>query len=257
MAESSPPKVSIITIAYNSESTIRDTLISVAQQDYPNIEHIIIDGASTDKTVDIARQFPHISKIVSEKDNGLYDAMNKGILASSGDIIGILNSDDFYVSPDVISSVVNKMEEENSEALYANLIFVNREKTNRLIRTWKAGVFRQHKFLYGWMPPHPTFFIKRKWYEKFGTFNTQLTFSADYEIMIRFLYKHKLKVSYLPKVIVKMRLGGASNASLSNRLKANKEDRIAWKLNNLKPYFFTVTLKPIRKLAQYLTRFSI
>jgi len=246
------PLVSIVTIAYNSADTIRDTLISVAQQDYPNIEHVIIDGASKDNTIDIVRQFPNIKTIISERDNGLYDAMNKGIRHSKGDIIGILNSDDFYVSPTVISEVVQKMTGDHAEALYADLVFVNRKNTDLVFRYWHAGKFKPSHFLYGWMPPHPTFFVFRDLYDQLGVFKTQLTYSADYELMLRFLYKQKISVSYLPKVIVKMRMGGVSNASLSNRLKANKEDREAWRLNQLRPLFFTHWLKPVRKIIQFM-----
>ena len=246
------PLVSIVTIAYNSADTIRDTLISVAQQDYPNIEHVIIDGASKDNTIDIVRQFPNIKTIISERDNGLYDAMNKGIRHSKGDIIGILNSDDFYVSPTVISEVVQKMTGDHAEALYADLVFVNRKNTDLVFRYWHAGKFKPSHFLYGWMPPHPTFFVYRDLYDQLGVFKTQLTYSADYELMLRFLYKQKISVSYLPKVIVKMRMGGVSNASLSNRLKANKEDREAWRLNQLQPLFFTHWLKPVRKIVQFM-----
>lgn len=248
------PVVSIVTIAFNSASTIRDTLDSVAKQKYPCIEHIIIDGASTDNTVLIASEFPHISKIVSEPDDGLYDAMNKGIHHATGDIVGILNSDDILTDEDVISLVVNTMLAENTECLYGDLVFVNRQDINSIYRYWKSGPFVRNKFLWGWMPPHPTFFIKRRQYQQHGQFKTQLVFSADYELMLRFLYNLQIPVSYLPKVMVKMRMGGVSNASYKNRLRANKEDRMAWKLNGSKPYFFTTWLKPISKISQFFGR---
>jgi glycosyltransferase len=248
------PKVSIVTIAFNSADTIADTLQSVAEQDYPDIEHIVIDGLSTDETVAVAKQFPHIFKIVSEKDNGLYDAMNKGIRHCTGDIIGIINSDDYLNSPTVIGEVVAKMEAERTDALYADLVYVHRTRTEVVLRSWYTGKFKPYKFLFGWMPPHPTFFVRRSVYAQYGSFNTDLTFSADYDLMLRLLYKHRIPVSYLPKVIVRMRIGGVSNASLSNRLKANKQDREAWRLNGLKPYFFTVPLKPLRKITQWYSR---
>jgi len=251
--DSSKPVISIITTAYNSASTIADTLTSVATQDYPNIEHIIVDGASHDKTISIVNSFLHIQKIISEKDNGIYDAMNKGLAVSTGEIIGFLNSDDFYVSPDIISSIANQMAQDQSDALYADLVYVHQKNTNRILRTWRAGKFKAGKFLFGWMPPHPTFFVRKAIYDRFGGFNTALKSSADYELMLRFLYKHQIKVSYLPKVIIKMRAGGVSNASLSNRLRANKEDRAAWRLNHLDPYIFTAVLKPLRKLTQFIT----
>lgn len=247
------PLVSVITVCFNSEKTIQSTLQSVASQDYPSIEHIIIDGKSSDHTLNIVLQFPHVQKIVSEKDKGIYDAMNKGIKMATGDIIGILNSDDFYTGPEVISHIVKKISEDNADALYADLIYVDAVHTNKKIRTWKAGAYQQHKFLYGWMPPHPTFFVRRSVYQQYGYFNDQLRSAADYELMLRFLYKNKISVTYLPEIIVKMRAGGNSNASILNRFRANREDRKAWDLNAMNPYFFTTWLKPLRKLKQFIS----
>ena len=248
------PLVSIITTAYNSEKTIRDTLISVASQDYPNIEHIIIDGNSTDKTLSLISGFAHVTKVISEKDSGIYDAMNKGLRVSTGEIIGLLNSDDFYVSTTVIRQVVEKLMTDQTDSLYGDLVYVHPEETRKVKRTWIAGKFHPRKFLYGWMPPHPTFFVRRKIYEVLGEFNTNLKSAADYELMLRFLYKSKISVSYLPHVLVKMRAGGMSNATLSNRIKANREDREAWRVNHIQPYFFTTWLKPIRKLIQFVRK---
>lgn len=248
------PLVTIITATYNSASTIRDTLQSVASQDYPRIEHVIIDGQSKDETLAIVNEFPHVSRVISEKDAGIYDAMNKGIQHSSGDIIGILNSDDFYVDPGVISGIVRNMVDEHTDTLYADLVYVHPVQTHKIIRTWIAGNFDQRKFLFGWMPPHPTFFVRRKVYEQHGVFNTQLRSAADYELMLRFLYKADVSVSYLPRVIVRMRAGGMSNATFRNRIKANREDREAWRVNQLQPYFYTTLLKPIRKLTQFFRK---
>jgi glycosyltransferase involved in cell wall biosynthesis len=248
------PLVTIVTATYNSEKTIRDTLNSVASQDYPRIEHVIIDGASKDNTLSVVREYQHVSRIISEKDQGIYDAMNRGITFSSGDIIGILNSDDFYVSTDVISKVVEKMISEKTDTLYADLVYVHPEQTQKVIRTWIAGKFQLNKFLFGWMPPHPTFFVHRRVYEKLGAFNINLRSAADYELMLRFLYKGNMTVSYLPQVIVKMRAGGMSNASLANRIKANREDREAWRVNQLQPHFYTTLLKPLRKLIQFIRK---
>ena len=245
--------VSIITVCFNSAATIASTLESVAQQSYPRIEHIIIDGLSTDATLDIVRQYPHVKKVISEKDSGIYDAMNKGIRNSSGEIIGILNSDDFYTDTNVIQHVVQQLNTQRSDALYADLIYVSPEDISKKIRTWTAGNFIASKFLYGWMPPHPTFFVRRKVYDQYGLFNTTFKTAADYELMLRVLYKHRISVCYWPKVIVKMRAGGNSNASLKQRIKANQEDLQAWKINALKPFFFTVWLKPLRKIFQFIT----
>ena len=247
-------RISIITATYNSAATISDTLRSVASQDYSEIEHIIVDGGSTDDTLSIVSQFPHVARVISEKDNGIYDAMNKGLRVCTGEIIGLLNSDDFYVSTTDIRQVVEKLITDQTDSLYGDLVYVHPEETRKVKRTWIAGKFHPRKFLYGWMPPHPTFFVRRKIYEVLGEFNTNLKSAADYELMLRFLYKSKISVSYLPHVLVKMRAGGMSNATLSNRIKANREDREAWRVNHIQPYFFTTWLKPIRKLIQFVRK---
>ncbi|GAO45205.1 glycosyltransferase family 2 protein [Flavihumibacter petaseus] len=245
-------KLSIITITYNSEKTLADTMSSVAMQTWKDIEHIIVDGLSTDRTLDIANEFPHVALIHSEKDNGIYDAMNKGIALSSGDVVGILNSDDIYTHPNVLEKVAELFENPAVQAVYADLHYVASDNTSKVIRHWQSGQYRIRRFFFGWMPPHPTFFVRRELYERFGIFNTTFRSSADYELMLRFLLKHKVPATYLPEVIVKMRTGGASNASVKNRWKANREDKMAWKVNGLKPYFFTIFLKPVSKLRQYL-----
>lgn len=251
-------KVSIITVSYNSERTIEKTIQSVISQDYNTIEYIIIDGKSTDNTIEICKKYANkISIIISEKDNGIYDAMNKGIALASGDIIGILNSDDWYANDHVISDVVNEILKTKADALYGDLIYVNEKNLTKAKRYWKSGKFKKNKFKFGWMPPHPTVFIKKVLYEKFGTFNLTLKSAADYELMLRFFFKNNIIPCYLPKVITIMRLGGKSNATISNRVKANQEDRIAWKINNLKPNLFTLSLKPIRKIPQFLSRKQI
>ncbi|MDZ4822791.1 MAG: glycosyltransferase family 2 protein [Flavobacteriales bacterium] len=246
-------KVSIITISFNSADTIEDTIQSVLSQSYRDIEYIIVDGASKDDTMNAVNQhLDEISKVISEKDRGIYDAMNKGVQLATGDIVGILNSDDFYADENVVSDVVKKFSETGCDGLYADLVYVDREKSDKIIRTWKAGEYKPGKFKRGWMPPHPTFFVKKKCYDEFGLYNIKLKSAADYELMLRFIHKHKIEVSYLPRVITKMRTGGQSNITLKNRLKANMEDRLAWKMNGLKPGFFTLTWKPISKIFQFL-----
>ncbi len=251
-AEHNLPIVSIITASFNSERTIADTLTSVALQDYPNIEHIIIDGASSDKTVEIVKRFRHVKKIVCEKDDGIYDAMNKGIRQCTGKLIGILNSDDFYPHHSVISRVVNQLQQDKTDSLYGDLVYVSQNDTRKRLRTWIAGEFKTSKFLFGWMPPHPTFFVRKEMYEKWGYFNTTFRSAADYELMLRFLYKHHISVSYLPQIIVTMRSGGVSNSSISNRINANREDSEAWRVNGLRPRIYTSWLKPLRKLTQFI-----
>jgi glycosyltransferase len=244
-------KISIITATYNSAATVRDTLACIAGQQYANIEHIIVDGLSKDNTLEIVKEFPHVAKVISEKDKGIYDAMNKGVQLATGDIVGILNSDDFYSSPAVLEKVAAAFQDTAVEAVYGDLQYVKQDNVQLVIRTWKSGKFEKRYLYYGWMPPHPTFFVRRHIYDKCGLFNTTLRSAADYELMLRVLLKYDTCAQYIPEVLVKMRAGGASNASLKNRIRANKEDAMAWKLNHLKPYFFTMWLKPLRKVLQF------
>jgi glycosyltransferase involved in cell wall biosynthesis len=277
-------KVSLITVSYNSAKTIVDTLESVKAQTYGNIEYIIIDGNSSDGTVDIVRQFviakqgtmqgrsegasqdlPEdlsknlinvasqgvVTTFLCEPDNGIYDAMNKGLALATGDIIGVLNSDDFYCSNDVIEQVVYAFEENKTDCLYGDLNYVDPIDTTKIVRKWRSGSFRKENFLKGWMPPHPTFFVRKTCYEKFGKFDTRFKSAADYELMLRFLFKESCSALHLPKVMIHMRAGGISNVSLKNRIRANREDRLAWKINGLKPKWFTLLRKPLSKLLQY------
>ncbi|MDF2187079.1 glycosyltransferase family 2 protein [Paraflavitalea sp. CAU 1676] len=246
--------ISIITATYNSAETVRDTLTSVARQDHPSIEHIIIDGVSKDGTLDIVKDFPHVARIVCEKDRGIYDAMNKGLKVATGDVVGILNSDDFYNNDQVLSRVMAAFEDPAIDVVYGDLQYVRKNDVYVVTRHWKSGRYKRKYFYYGWMPPHPTFFVRRRIYEQVGVFNTDLRSAADYEMMLRILVRHDAKAGYIPEVLVKMRAGGMSNASLKNRLRANREDRMAWALNDLKPFFFTTWLKPVRKIFQFITR---
>jgi glycosyltransferase involved in cell wall biosynthesis len=245
-------KISIITACYNSAATIEDTLKSIAAQDYKNIEHIIIDGASSDDTLAIVNRFSHITKVISEKDKGIYDAMNKGISIATGDVIGILNSDDVYVNDGVISKVMKQFENDTTDAVYADLQYVKYNDTDRITRTWQSGKYGKRKFYYGWMPPHPTFFVRKQVYNNIGNFNCSLKSAADYEFMLRALLKNNISVQYIPEVLVKMRTGGMSNATFRHRMRANREDREAWRINNLTPYFFTIPFKPLRKVLQFI-----
>ena len=210
-------KVSLITIAYNSAETIEDTIKSIVAQDYSNIEYIIIDGGSTDNTLSIVDKFKDsITTIISEPDKGIYDAMNKGVQNATGDIVGILNSDDIYADNKVVSRIVEAIG--NKDSIYADLVYVDRDNTDKVTRYWKSGKYRKGIFKKGWMPPHPTFFIKKSCYDQYGTYNLQLKSAADYELMLRMLHKHNISVAYLPEVITKMRVGGQSNATLLNRI---------------------------------------
>ncbi|HUR09938.1 MAG TPA: glycosyltransferase family 2 protein [Flavitalea sp.] len=247
-------KISIITATFNSAATVNDTLQSVSMQNYHDVEHIIVDGGSSDGTLRLARSFPHLSSIISEKDEGIYDAMNKGIRRAGGEIIGILNSDDIYTHPEVLTKVAHAFADPSVDVVYGDLQYVDPVNLNRVTRTWKAGTFHRSSFYFGWMPPHPTFFVRKKIYDTLGVFNISLRSSADYELMLRILLKNGKKAVYIPEILVKMRAGGYSNASMQNRVKANREDKMAWKLNGLRPFFFTLYLKPLRKIKQFIIK---
>jgi len=242
-------KITIITPSFNSSGTIASCLNSIQHQSYKTVEHILIDGSSKDDTLLVASSFSHISRIVSEPDHGIYDAMNKGIRLATGDIIGILNSDDQYTSNQVLQLVHDKFKDSNIDAVYGDLNYIN--GAGKIIRKWRSGEYNRDFFLQGWMPPHPTFFIRKEYYEKYGLYNTDFSISADYELMLRMLYRYKLHCAYIPEVLVSMRTGGHSNSSWRKRWIANREDRKAWEINDLRPGGMTLVKKPLIKLAQY------
>jgi glycosyltransferase involved in cell wall biosynthesis len=244
--------ISIITPTYNSEETLRDTIESVLSQEGVALEYIIIDGGSTDGTLDIIRAYGgRIARVVSEPDQGLYDAMNKGICLATGAIVGILNSDDVYTGRDVLAAVQVTLDREHCDSVYADLDYVKRYRTNSVVRRWRSGAMSSAAIRWGWMPPHPTFFVRRHIYQQHGMYCPELRFSGDYELMLRFLYKYKISTCYLRRTIVNMRTGGLSNKSWKNRWQANREDRLAWRMNGLNPGIFTTLCKPLRKLGQF------
>lgn len=244
-------KISIITVTFNSSETIADAVESLKSQSYPNVEHIVIDGASKDDTVGIVKALRPASIVVSEPDQGMYYALNKGIALATGDVIGILHSDDYFSDSNVIADVAQEFENGLLDGIYGDLVYVN-PRTKRIQRTWKSGEYLEAKFMKGWMPPHPTFFVRRHVYEKYGGYNTLLRTAADYEMFVRLLHIHRIRVGYLPRVMVHMRAGGMSNRNLKSRLKAHFEDYRAWSFNNVRPEWYTVILKPLRKIWQYL-----
>jgi len=248
-------KISIITATYNSAATISSCIASVNEQTYPDIEHIIIDGASNDNTLEIIKSMPNrVSKIVSEPDKGIYDAMNKGIKLATGDIVGILNSDDFYATNTIIETVVNAFQEENVDSVFSNLDFVASENTNKVIRHWKSSPFIRGSFAKGWHPSHPTFFVRRNIYKNYGIFDTSLDVSADFELMLRFLEKHKISTFYLDETIVKMRYGGESTGSLKRIITGNKNILKAFKKNNIKVSPFYTFNRIFSKAKQFIQR---
>ena len=221
-------KISIITVCYNSEKTIGDTLRSVFEQKYENIEHIIIDGGSTDRTLAIVSTAgAHVAKIVSEPDNGIYDAMNKGIALATGDVVGFINADDFYPGPTVLAVVASAFESSGADCCYGDLCYVKQEDVSKTVRYWRSAPFTLGLFGRGWCPPHPTFFVRREVYTRLGGFDLSFKIAADFELMARYLEAAQITSLYIPQVLVKMRLGGTTNRSLINIFKQNVEIRRA------------------------------
>ena len=245
-------KVSIITVTYNSAATLRDTLESVKNQDYPDIEHILVDGGSKDGTVSIIRAYPHVAKYVSERDNGLYDAINKGILMSTGDVVGILNSDDFFPNDQVISRMVERLKENDADAVFGDIAFVRPSNLQRVIRLYSSRKFHPGRFAYGYMPAHPSFYIKRKFYEQYGLYKLDYEIAADYELLIRFLYGKGVKYVYHPEIMVYMRTGGVSNKNVMSRYTLNKEIVKACEENGIRTNMLKLSLKYFSKIFEYI-----
>ena len=244
-------KVSVITAVYNNKHYIEGCIKSVLCQNLPHLEYIIIDGGSTDGTLDIIKDYEgRISKWVSEPDNGIYDALNKGIGMATGDIIGFLHADDMYADKTVIENVVHVMSQKKCDSCYGDLVYVDKDNTDRTIRYWRSGEFSPDLLRKGWMPPHPTFFVRHEVYEKCGVFDTSFKIAADYELMLRFLGKHRISTCYIHEVLIKMRIGGASNRSISNILRKSSEDLRAMKMHNIGG-LLTLLRKNLSKLPQF------
>ncbi|MFA5644405.1 MAG: glycosyltransferase family 2 protein [Patescibacteria group bacterium] len=253
-------KISIITPTYNSAKTLQDTLESISQQSHQNLEHLIINGLSKDDTLKIAREyqekFPYI-KIISEKDSGIYEAMNKGISLASGDIITILNSDDFYIDNEVLAKVSRIFEErEEIQAVYGDLIYVKRKDVNKNIRHWISGEYQEEKLNWGWTIPHPTFFLRSEIYKK-NKYNTSLALASDYELILRLLKIDKIKTYYLPQVLVKMRAGGSSGKDIFNRIRGWRELKESWKINSLVIPRFFILRRLFCKVNQFFKTIKI
>ena len=234
--------ISIITATFNSAATLRDTLDSILGQTYQDIESIIVDGGSKDGTLDIVREYePRFQgrmKWISEPDKGIYDAMNKGIRMASGDVIGVLNSDDYYYDNQVLEDIANAFNQKDIDCVYGNLVFLDANNKNSVIRIWKGSLYHPGAFLKGWHPAHPTFYAKRTCFEQYGVFDLQYAVSADFELMLRLLEKEQIKNTYLDRYFVKMRWGGESTGTLRNIIRGNKNILKAFKNNGLKPSRF-------------------
>lgn len=244
-------KVSIITITYNSSATVHDTLVSAAAQSYPDIEHIVVDGASSDNTLDIVKQFPHVAKLVSEKDRGIYHAMNKGLSLATGDVIGILNSDDFFSAPDVIEQIVEAFTPE-VKIVFGDIVFVSPTNTSKIIRRYSAKNWMPSKFRWGFMPPHPACYIRRECFDEAGGYQEDYRISSDYELLTRFLHKKKYPFRYLPLNVVTMRAGGVSTKNIKARYILNKEIVRACRENGIYTNMFLLTFKYFRKAFEYV-----
>lgn len=245
-------KISIITVCYNSSKTILDTIRSVNSQSYENIEHVFVDGLSSDNTLELIKlnsKKPNL--IISEKDYGIYDAINKGISIAKGDVIGLLHSDDILSSPDIILYLIEKIKSENLDAVYADLQYVHKENCDKIVRYWRSKEFNYKLLFKGWMPPHPTLYLKKAVYDQIGEYNISYKISADYDFMLRMFKSNNFNFGYMPKVLVKMKVGGESNKSLKNILIKLKEDYKVIKRNNT-GNFLTLLRKNTSKFKQFI-----
>ncbi len=248
-------KITIITASFNSAATIETTLSSVASQTNANVEHIIVDGGSTDGTLDIIDKYRSgLLQVISEPDNGIYDAMNKGLALATGEIVGILNSDDLYAGPHVLKKITGIFSNPSIEATYADLVYVRPNNLDRVVRYYSGSEFTPDKFAWGWMPPHPTFFVRRELYEQYGLFKTDYKIAADFELTARLLFRHKVKYTYLPEVTVRMRTGGVSTRNFGSNWILNREILRACAENGIKTNIFKVYSKYVRKVAQLFVR---
>ncbi|MCB0697452.1 MAG: glycosyltransferase [Chitinophagaceae bacterium] len=246
-------KISIVTVVYNCANTIRGCIDSVLAQDYDDVEYIIVDGGSKDGTVDVVKSYESgIARFVSEKDNGIYDAMNKGIRMATGDVVGILNADDFFYSNDTLSKIAAAFKKEPElDATIADIVFVNDTNT-RILRHYHAQKWKPAKFAWGFMPPHPSFFCKRHLFDKLGYYKTDYKIAADYELLIRYLYVNKINFRYLPVMTTRMRMGGVSTKNLNSIITLNKEIKRACEENHLSTNYFMIYTKYIFKPFEFL-----
>lgn len=245
-------KVSIITVAYNAEATIGDTLRSVAAQSYPDIEHIVIDGASRDGTMAIVDEYrSRLAQVVSEPDRGIYDAMNKGLRLATGDIVGFLNSDDYYAHDAAIDTVARAFAQPGLDAIFADARFIDPNRPDRIVRRYSSRHFRPGRIAWGWMPAHPTLYLRRIIYERFGEFRTDFRIAGDFEFIARVFGRHNIRYRYLPEVLVTMRTGGISTSGLRGTALLNREVLRACRLNEIPTNYFKIGSKYLFKLLEF------
>ncbi|PTR01293.1 glycosyl transferase family 2 [Mucilaginibacter yixingensis] len=245
-------KISIITVCYNAGATIERCIQSVVNQQHPGLEYIVIDGGSTDHTLPIINKYrQYITRFISEPDGGIYQAINKGLELATGDVIGILNADDQFAAGDILKQVGNAFVTQHCDVVYGDIDFVNAD--GRVTRRWRSGGYRHGAFNRGWMPPHPSFYALKKLYDNFGPYSNNYGTAADYELMLRFIHTHQSSVYYLPRVMVCMQIGGASNGNLKKRILAWKNDYRAMKTHGILWPALVLIIKPLRKLKQYLS----
>lgn len=244
-------KVSVVTACYNGATTIGTTIQSVNAQSYANIEHVFIDGGSTDDTLNVisASARKHHS-VLSESDNGIYDALNKGIQRATGDVVGFLHADDFYTDDSVVERIADCFSRPEVQAVYGDLQYVSQSDTEKVIRTWDTKTFSPGRLKRGWMPPHPTLYVRKEWYERIGGFNTQYRIAADYFSILKLFSHPDFEAVYLPQVLVKMRVGGVSNRSLKNIIQKTREDYSVLKRTNVGG-LGTLISKNLRKIEQF------
>jgi len=245
-------KISVVTATYNRASSVEDAITSVQSQSYPDVEHIIQDGASTDGTLDILQRYAGPQTIIESKpDGGIYDAINKGIARTTGDVVGLMHSDDFFADDQVLADVADAFADPTVDGVYGDLDYVAEQDTSRIIRRWRSGTFEPRKLRQGWMPPHPTLYLRRAVFDRWGTYDTTFKIAADYDAMLRYLAKGEIKLAYAPKVFVKMRVGGESNKSLKKIILKSREDYRALRQNDVGGVG-TLLMKNLSKIKQFV-----
>jgi glycosyltransferase involved in cell wall biosynthesis len=248
-------KISVITVTYNSAETLPDTLVSVSQQQGADIEHIVVDGDSTDGTKEVIEKYGgHVARFISEPDRGIYDAMNKGIVAATGDVVGFLNADDFYSHPRVLQTVSSVFSDGTVDACYADLVYVDRLDTSRVLRYWKSRPYKPGLCRRGWLPAHPTFFVRRRIYERYSGFDLEFSRQADFEMALRLLDIHQIKAVYIPEIWVRMRIGGISNNSVLGSIRGNLEAYRACKKSGVHVTPWFIVQKVLSRIPQFFAR---